>query len=329
VKIFLYEYATAGGAWDDLDHPQLVEELRSEGHAMQSALSIDLRAAGHTVLTLENDSNRQRSFHQLATNANAVILLAPEIGGILLRLARQVEQWQCRLLSPNSRLIEIATNKHHTAEHLRARGVAAPPGIVVATGTTRDQHLPWQGPTVSKPLDGAGSWGVQRVEPLSQPLPFAVRLEPFCSGIPASVAVLCGPAKRVALVACRQHLGGKTEFCYLGGSLPLPTLLSQRAQKLALHALSQMPPTVGYVGVDLVLGHHGDGSQDVVIEINPRLTTSYVGLRHIYRENLADAWLKIAEGGETQLSFIDEAVEFLANGTVRRLDSNASFLFRH
>jgi predicted ATP-grasp superfamily ATP-dependent carboligase len=327
VKIFLYEYATAGGAWDNFHNPQLVEELRTEGQAMQSALAADLSKAGHDVLLLADATDRRRGFHQLVTVADAVILLAPEIGGILLHLAKQVEHWQGRLLSPNSRFIEIAANKHSTAEHLRARNVPAPPGIVLRSETRCDDlQTPWDGPTICKPIDGAGSWGVKQVEALPDPLPYAARLEQFCGGIPASVAVLCGPAQRVALVPCRQYLGGQTGFCYLGGALPLAKPHSNRAQSLALHALQHMPPTVGYVGVDLVLGPSDDGSQDSVIEVNPRLTTSYVGLRRAYRQNLAEAWLKIAAGTESQLSFDGGAVEFLANGTVRQLDSKASFL---
>jgi hypothetical protein len=38
------------------------------------------------------------------------------------------------------------------------------------------------------------------------------------------------------------------------------------------------------VGVDLVL--HADGTGVTVVEINPRLTTSYVGLRAALEENL-------------------------------------------
>ncbi len=47
-----------------------------------------------------------------------------------------------------------------------------------------------------------------------------------------------------------------------------------------------MPPTVrGFVGLDLLLGDCV--SEDCVIEINPRLTTSYVGLRRMIHGNLA------------------------------------------
>ena len=43
----------------------------------------------------------------------------------------------------------------------------------------------------------------------------------------------------------------------------------------------------GYLGVDLILGTEAD--KDYVIEINPRLTTSYLILRQAAKENLAEA----------------------------------------
>ncbi len=75
---------------------------------------------------------------------------------------------------------------------------------------------------------------------------------------------------------------------------------------------------MGYLGVDLILGDHDDGSRDFVIEINPRLTTSYVGLRAASRSNLAQAMLDVAGGRLPTLSFHNEPIEFDADGTVRR-----------
>jgi hypothetical protein len=54
---------------------------------------------------------------------------------------------------------------------------------------------------------------------------------------------------------------------------------------LAQSALALLPGLQGYVGVDLVLS----GSDAWLIEINPRLTTSYIGLRQLIQLNLAQA----------------------------------------
>jgi predicted ATP-grasp superfamily ATP-dependent carboligase len=79
----------------------------------------------------------------------------------------------------------------------------------------------------------------------------------------------------------------------------------------------------GYIGVDLVLGADPDGQDDHVIEINPRLTTSYVGLRALSRNNLAAAMLVVAEGREPALSWHDGVVEFSADGRTSAIDRTA------
>jgi predicted ATP-grasp superfamily ATP-dependent carboligase len=58
--------------------------------------------------------------------------------------------------------------------------------------------------------------------------------------------------------------------------------------------VATLPTPLGYLGVDLVLGDDPSGADDRVIEINPRLTTSYVGLRAAALCNLAEAMLLTA-----------------------------------
>ncbi len=69
----------------------------------------------------------------------------------------------------------------------------------------------------------------------------------------------------------------------------------------------------------MVLGDGTDGQEDAVIEVNPRLTTSYVGLRALANENLSEAMLAVASGKPPRLSFSDCPLEFDADGTVRRV----------
>ena len=101
--------------------------------------------------------------------------------------------------------------------------------------------------------------------------------------------------------------------------LPLEPALARRANELAARAVAALPNPLGlgYVGFDLVLGDAPNGQDDVVIEINPRLTTSYVGLRALARENLAAAMLDAACGRAPRLSFADRQLEFDSDGTIR------------
>lgn len=128
-----------------------------------------------------------------------------------------------------------------------------------------------------------------------------------------SIAVLCGPNRKICLPGGKQHLSTEGRFRYLGGEMPLSRSLQARAETLALAAINALPATTGYVGIDLILGETAE--TDCVIEVNPRLTTSYVGLRTLSEKNLAQAMLDLAEGREPDLKFNATAVHFLADGT--------------
>src|SRR6185295_10816789 len=103
-------------------------------------------------------------------------------------------------------------------------------------------------------------------------------LQECVAGTAASIAFLCGPAGNMPLVPVLQLLSDDGRYKYLGGELPIAPHLAQRAVTLGRRAVDCVPGLLGYIGVDLVLGDAGDGSRDFAIEINPRLTTSYVGL---------------------------------------------------
>ena len=135
-------------------------------------------------------------------------------------------------------------------------------------------------------------------------------------GLPASVAMLCGPAGRIGLAPCKQRISDDGRLRYLGGELPLAAGLAERAKSLAEQALAALPATVGYVGVDLVLGREPDGSEDAVIEVNPRLTTSYVGLRAAARTNLAETMWRVGQGEAPAVEFAARPIEFDSSGNV-------------
>jgi predicted ATP-grasp superfamily ATP-dependent carboligase len=96
----------------------------------------------------------------------------------------------------------------------------------------------------------------------------------------------------------RQLLTDDGHFTYVGGELPLPPDVAARTVELTRRAVALYPGLIGYVGVDAVLGTTGGRPTDAVIEINPRLTTSYVGLRASTRDNLVAQLLAVADGRE-------------------------------
>jgi predicted ATP-grasp superfamily ATP-dependent carboligase len=240
---------------------------------------------------------------------------------VLADRSRLVLQAGGRLLGPSPEFIQLTSDKHRTAEFLIERRIAAAPGRPLEVGTALP--LDFLFPAVLKPRDGCGSQGVQLVADWHAAARLGIvdipsRLEPLLRGTPISVSFLCGPGFQHALPPCHQTLSDDGRFTYLGGSLPVATELASRAQRLATQALAALPAACGYVGLDLVLGESPDGSQDYVIEVNPRLTTSYVGLRAACRDNLAEAMLQAARSHRPSLAFHTTATEFSAAGHVRQ-----------
>ena len=264
-------------------------------------------------------------FARLAAQSDWTVVIAPEFDGHLLDRCRRVISAGGRLLGPSPTLVEMAADKHRTAEHLTAAGVPVPEGLPLDTGQLLPAGI--RGPALLKPRFGAGSQGIRllRSTDTGHGGPFVAdcpsRLERVCPGTAVSVALLCGAAGRFPLVPCHQHLSDDGRFTYLGGSLPVEDRLARRATELAGRALTAMPDAYGYLGVDLVLGADACGGQDVVIEINPRLTTSYVGLRAAVGEgvNLAEAMLDVCEGRRPRLSFRPGRLHFEPDGTVHPL----------
>jgi len=334
MHFFLYEWCSGGGLVQEPG--ALPAALVREGVAMAGALAADLRRIpgarvtalrdprviqlglrGCEIIDVQSSGEHLDEFERLAAAADATFLIAPEFDGILLKAARRVVECGGRLRSPSPEFIHLTADKHRTCERLAAAGVPVPAGIVLEP----EEKLPadFAYPAVLKPIDGAGSQDTLLVAgAYDEPPPYAWprRLESYLPGLAASVAFLCGPSGRVPLVPCQQRISDDGRMRYRGGRLPLAAGLAERAVALADRALAALPATQGFVGVDVVLGRDPVGSEDAVIEVDPRLTTCYVGLRAAAKLNLAEAMLQIAYGNLSPVEFSERSLEFDADGNV-------------
>jgi predicted ATP-grasp superfamily ATP-dependent carboligase len=269
----------------------------------------------------------QASFRRTCRSCDWTLVIAPETGGILLDRCRVVEQVGGRLLGPSSAAVRLTGDKWETARHLSNHGIPTPRCDLWRQGV----ELAMAFPLVCKPRRGAGSQATFLVrdrmdlarcvdEAANEGFTGEFVVEPFVAGRAVSVAFLIGPNNRVALPAVEQRLSNDGRFRYLGGRLPLEPDVDDRARRLAGRALASVPELLGYVGVDLVLGAIAAG--DTVIEINPRVTTSYVGLRALAEDNLAAALLSIASGSAAPaLAWRRGPVSFTANGELSELEA--------
>lgn len=266
----------------------------AEGRAMRDAIVADLRRLpGLSVEIVE----RRRMFRSALRCADAALVIAPEEDGILEGLARAVERERRLLLGPAPAAVRLMADKLATARCLEAAGVRTPRTEAVRFGKAVQRLRARALPFVLKPRDGCGCRGVVVVRHRRE-IAGAIRavrratrradflVQDYAAGESVSVSVIAS-AGLLPLGLNRQRIRKGNLPAYEGGETSYSRRLAPlafAAARAAIEAVAAASPGVrGYAGVDLVLGDHGA----TVIEINPRLTTSYVGLRHSFDVNIA------------------------------------------
>jgi hypothetical protein len=117
-------------------------------------------------------------------------------------------------------------------------------------------------------------------------------IQEYVPGTPASLCCLSDGRRVLPLTLNSQYIRAGSSFSYRGGTVRIDHPSRPAAFERAHHLQQAFPGLKGYFGVDLVLTRSGP----VFIELNPRLTTSYIGLRRAFSENLAGAIVTSALG---------------------------------
>jgi predicted ATP-grasp superfamily ATP-dependent carboligase len=220
---------------------------------------------------------------------------APETGGALERLGRLTLTEGRVLLGSHPDAVQLTASKRATVSLLSALGMTAVP-----TYGPGDAIPARPGPWVIKPDDGAGSEGTVLVDGGSDARACLARMgqgfvaQPWIAGEPLSLSLLCAAGAARVLSCNRQRVrvsDGRVALTGIG--VNAAALRAAEFTPLAGRIAAAIPLLWGHVGVDLVASADGP----VVLEINPRLTTSYVGVGRALGINPALAVLDLARTG--------------------------------
>lgn len=329
MRTFVGEFVCGGGfIRHDIRH--IARALREEGAAMAAAICQDLAELGDVVLPLDSrfsltlprnvqtmpieaDRPLWPQWVAAARNCDAAIVIAPETDGILAQAVGMLRAGGVDVASGSGDFLRVASDKWETARAMAAGNVPHPVTYAAASPPSDVDPL---GRWVIKPRDGCGTDRIQtfdRLDHAVQELRDGYILQSWVEGRPVSVSVIVSGGEMTVLPAVAQTLDSQT-CAYAGGHGPLPDDAQRRAASLAACALAAMPPTArGFVGLDLILA--ADPHDDRVIELNPRLTTSYVGLRHMIEGNLAQRILGTGNG-PVRCCVAEDAVRWTPNGHV-------------
>ncbi len=311
MRIFVGEFVCGGGlAERNLD--AIPASLRKEGAAMLRAVVSDLSEFARVTVPLDSRFDLDVDAAEVipvsltspvygqwvaaAKNCDAAIIIAPESDGILAKSVAMLRACGIDVIAGSGDFLRVASDKSQTAKCLLAAGVAHPL-YITTTDSRYEQEIESFERFVVKPRDGCGTQEIQTFDSFKEAktqLNDHVILQPWMPGAAISIALVASGTSQTFLPAVSQKLE-RTSCEYAGGCGPLDDDSQRRAADLASRALAAMPPTArGFVGFDLLLGECS--SEDMVIEINPRLTTSYVGLRQMIHGNLAARLFDIETG---------------------------------
>ncbi len=302
-RLFVCEFITGGGC---LGAP-LPAALAAEGAMMRDAVLRDLLDLGRHELTITCDARLPGpalpvtmvrldgdpwEAWRLALDAcEQALIIAPESDGILERFNALVLARGRRLLGCDPSAVGVTASKLATARRLAAQGVTVA-ATAQADAAWPDGAHGW----VVKPDDGAGSEDTFFVAAPAgaahRHAPGSARREvvqPYLPGTPISLSVVYGRDSVVLLGINAQVVERDGDRLRQTGVVVNGCVDRRERMRAVAEAVGRAVPGLrGYVGIDLIDTVAGA----VVIEINPRLTTAYVGLRESLSRNPAALMLE-------------------------------------
>lgn len=311
MQIFICEYITGGG----LQNEDLLRGLTREGTMMRDALVRDLSAAlpdgsGEIIVSCdprlappslpacfvssEDGEDIWAFWERHMGKADALWPIAPETQGAMERLCAMAKRKGLVLLASDPETIRVTASKRATAGALSRGGVA-----VVPVHGAGEELPPSPGGWVVKPDDGAGAEDTRYFLNLEEARDWLVErpgyiAQPYLEGEVASLSLLCRDGA-AGLLSCNRQIVTiadgeiRLEAIEVGGIEEQREAFSALAQDIA----ALFPGLWGYNGIDVICGKEGI----TVLEINPRLTTSYVGLGESLGVNPAGMVLGLLEAG--------------------------------
>ena len=280
--------------------------LAPEGEAMLRVLSESFARCGYEVLSPE-DGDFLGEIRRLAPLCDVGLVIAPD--HLLFRFSSVLERLT-HSVGCGSMNAAVCADKVRCGQVLARNGIPVP-----GSGSTKTR--------VVKPALGCGSVGVRLT---TEPPGKGEYAQDYIDGEHLSVSLV---GSRVVGDACSFYTGkpplllavNRQEIAvgddggirYLGGETPVTHPRHEELVKTATRAV-QVLGCQGYVGVDIVLA-----DLPYVVDVNPRITTSIVGIAACMQEEIAEILVQASKGGGPDEVHLRGRARFDSRGRVERL----------
>lgn len=252
---------------------------------------VSLPAVAQQAIVLDHKSNPIPVWQSLLQSCDAALIVAPETAGVLTELTQLIEASPVKNLGCSSNAVELTSNKHASYQALKDANILTVPTYTASEVMESNFSLNryFSHGYIVKPNDGAGCEDTLHfadIETLQIWLGLNPEkqagyiVQPYQIGTPASISMLCKDGKAWVLSCNQQKIAmtatdaNQQSIHYNGSIVNGFTQHHAAFAKLADSIVYALPGLHGYVGVDVII----DGEAIYVVEINPRITTSYIGL---------------------------------------------------
>ncbi len=295
MKAFLAEYSVCNDP-----------ELAPEGAAMLAAISGSFARCGYDVVMPE-EPDFEGEIRRLAPGCDVGLVIAPD--HLIFRYTHLLEQFTHNI-GCGSMNAAVCANKQRTAAILARHGIAVPPDA-------------GEGRRVVKPIMGCGAQGVRLTDEEPGAGEFA---QAYLEGETLSVSLV---GSRVTGNVCEYYSGnpplllainrqeivvdGDGNFRYLGGETPVHPDREEEIVSTAIRAMNVLG-CQGYAGIDIIAG-----DRIYVVDVNPRPTTSLVGIAEVMEEEIADILVAASHGEAPAEVHLSGGVRFDKDGRIARV----------
>jgi len=290
MKIMVAEYAVGAG----------VPEFILEGRAMLGTLLRSFVACGHEVLyptsgmvleagTAVIAGEFEDALEKISKECDAGLVIAPD--EMLGDLTQLVEENTLNLGCP-SHAVRLCADKLECTRVLEKENIPVP--------ETKGSGE-YNGDYVIKPRFGCASEGIHKSS--AGILKEGFIATKFIKGEHLSASIITGRTQ-LALTVNRQLIEINDEISYEGGIVPYYCDRNDEIIAVAKKT-AKVLGCRGYAGVDIVLG-----GMPYVVDVNPRPTTSIIGISRVMEEEMAGLMLRAGFGELPDLVKITGSFKF-------------------
>jgi predicted ATP-grasp superfamily ATP-dependent carboligase len=315
MKLFIYEHITSGA----LISQPLPASLEHEGNMMlhsiiedflqltdieviilrdQRISAINIENTAISCHLIDNEDSFQTAYRKAIQQADYVLAIAPETDDILLKIQQSILAEGKRILGCQPTAISLTTDKYVCYQSLLSAQLSTP--ITILASEWSQSEFNSRSGYIVKPRDGAGcidttfvaddlslsAWLNNHSENLDQLI-----IQPYIAGVSISLSLLCSEQITKVLAINHQHLSDQLnafsfEGCTVNG-VDESIFSMEQAENIANQVHRTIKGLWGFVGIDLIV----TDTDAMIVDINPRLTTSYIGLHRSLQINPAQLLL--------------------------------------